>query len=139
MTPQIKTQVLGISLAAATAMGCVAYEKLVKSQPYWFVGLMSMCAFIPFVIISTCVPSLNRTQQIPISKWWLTVFLMSGITGPIWYWITRQKSVLVGAIFEVKYIAILVLCAVLAGSKQVTPYTILGAGLAMASIYFISK
>ncbi len=133
MSEQIKIQWIGLSLALATAF---AYERLCKSYSYFIVGFLVSATYVPFWVSSKFVQS---KQSEPCSKWWVFIFVLSGITGPLWYWLTSTKNVLTGAVFEVKYIAILVLCSVLAGSKEVTVYTVVGAILAMASIYFISK
>lgn len=135
---QLKIQILGILLAVTTAIGCIAYERMVKGSPYFFVGLMVSLSYIPFWVASYYFQT-PPTDNIPYSKWWNLVFILSGCTGPLWYWLTREKCVLTGAVFEVKYIAVLVLFSVFIGSKGITPYTVLGACLAMASIYFISK
>jgi|ERR1035437_981497 drug/metabolite transporter (DMT)-like permease len=135
---QLVTQIVGIALALTTAIGCIAYEKLVKGSSYFFVGAMVSLSYIPFWLSSLLFKN-DETNNIPYNKWWLLVFLLSGCTGPFWYWLTREKCVLTGAVFEVKYIAVLVLFSIFMGSKGITTYTVLGAILAMASIYFISK
>lgn len=135
---QLKIQILGILLAVTTAIGCIAYERMVKGSSYFFVGLMVSLSYIPFWISSLLFQK-TPNDNISYNKWWVVVFLLSGCTGPLWYWLTREKCVLTGAVFEVKYIAVLVLFSIFIGAKGVTPYTVLGALLAMASIYFISK
>lgn len=137
MNPQIKVQIFGIMLAVSTAFGCIAYEKIVKTQSFFVVGLLAMAAYLPFCIFSPIFQPSFKSE--PVNKWWIVLYLASGCTGPLWYWITKTKTVLTGAIFEVKYIAVLVICSILIGEKGITAYTVLGAFLAMASIYFISK
>lgn len=137
MNQQIKVPIFGIMLAVSTALGCIAYEKIVKTQSFLTVGLLAMLAYLPFCLGAPAFQTNFKPE--PVNKWWIVLYLASGCTGPLWYWLTRTKTVLVGAIFEVKYIAVLVLFSILIGEKGVTAYTVLGALLAMASIYFISK
>jgi drug/metabolite transporter (DMT)-like permease len=132
---------MGLSLAVATAVGCVAYERLVKSLSYTTVGLIiSLDAFI-FTTAYTVwngLPASDletlRTLKLP-----LTIFIASGITSPLWYFITRKQSVMAGSIYEVKYIVILAVVYILFGSEKMTWNTALGVLMAMCSIYFISK
>ena len=137
MNQQIKTQAFGLLLAATTAIGCIAYEKIVKTSSYFFVGFLVSLSYIPFWLGSRFVQHPEPNQNLD-SKW-VVIFLLSGCTGPLWYWITRTKTVLTGAVFEVKYIGLLVIASIIIGEKGVTSYTIIGAILAIFSVYFISK
>ena len=137
MNQQIKTQVFGLLLAATTAIGCIAYEKMAKTSSYFFVGFLVSLSYIPFWVASRFVQHPEPSQKLDTK--WIVIFLLSGCTGPLWYWITRTKTVLTGAVFEVKYIGLLVIASIIIGEKGVTAYTVIGAILAMCSIYFISK
>lgn len=137
MNEQLKIQLIGLGLAISTAIGCVAYEKIVKSSSYLFVGFLVSLSYVPFWVTSILFQS--RSNYKPINKIWIIIFIISGCTGPLWYWLTRTKNVLTGATFEIKYIGILVVCSILLGEKDITINTIIGVLFAMASIYFISR
>jgi drug/metabolite transporter (DMT)-like permease len=137
MNQQIKIQIFGLSLAIATAIGCVAYEKIVKTQSFLVTASLCAIAYFPFAVSSVFFQKGFKSE--PLNKWWIVIFIASGCTGPLWYWITRTKTVLTSSVFEIKYIAILVLFSIFMGEKGVTLNTVFGAFLAMGSIYFISK
>lgn len=137
MSSQLQVQLLGILLAITTAIGCIAYEKLVKSSGYFFVGFLGSVSCMPFWIGARFIQTIEHHTI--CNKWWIFIYLVSGITGPLWYWITKTRTVLTSSIFEVKYIVILTIFSIFIGEKGVTSYTILGGFLAIASIYFISK
>lgn len=134
---QIKTQAIGLALAASTAIGCVAYEKIVKTSSYFTTGLLVSLSYLPFWAASRFFQSQECESRCDAK--WIVIFLASGCTGPMWYWLTKTKTVLTGAVFEVKYIAILVISSIVIGEKGVTAYTVIGSIMAMLSIYFISK
>src|SRR5574343_18023 len=129
---QIKMQVFGLLLAATTAIGCIAYEKIVKSSSYFFTGFLASLSYIPFWVASRFVQHPEPNEK--LDGKWVVIFLLSGCTGPLWYWITRTKTVLTGAVFEVKYIGILMVASIIIGEKGVTANIIIGAVLAMFSI-----
>lgn len=65
--------------------------------------------------------------------------MVSGATGPIWYSITKKQGLMVGSIYEIKYVIVLGLFYSFTGAKPFTANTIIGVALAIGSIYFISK
>lgn len=142
MSVEIETQMLGIALAVFTAVGCLAYERLVKSLPY-----TSVCFFVwlEYFWIWLCLVIFGKDQAIPdvgywkSQKWTIFIFLFCGLTSPLWYWLVRRHSVLVGGVFEIKYIVILGLLAAVAGEQKPTINTWIGSFLAILSVYFISK
>ena len=142
MSPELNTQLYGIGLAILTAVGCIAYERLVKSLPY-----TSVCFFVwmEYFWIWICLLIFQNDSAVPeisywkANKWAITIFLLSGLTSPLWYWIVRRYSVLVGGVFEIKYIIILGILAVLFGQQKPTVNTWVGTILAILSVYFISK
>lgn len=69
----------------------------------------------------------------------ITIFILSGTTTIIWYLITKKQGVMVGSIYEVKYIVMLALIYILFGENKFTLNTVVGITLALGSIYFISK
>jgi len=142
MSSELKTQLLGLSLGTLTAVGCLAYERLVKSLPYssvcFFVWLEYFWIWFLLLLFGNdrAVPELSYWKSF---KWPIIIFLISGFTSPLWYWLTRKHSVLVGGVFEIKYIIILAILAIIFGEQKPTINTWIGAILAIMSIYFISK
>jgi hypothetical protein len=108
MSPQTQSQILGILLAVTTAIGCLAYERLVKSYSYFTVGLFVSLSYIPFWLAALFFDNDAKSDfsHLSVNKWWILLFFLSGITGPLWYIITRKQSVMVGAIYEIKYIVV---------------------------------
>ncbi len=141
MSPQVKSQVLGLSLGAATAIGCLAYERIVKNFSYFTVGFIGCLAYVPFFTLSLLWDSQLRADVSKLGqfKWPIIIFLASGVTSPIWYLITRKQSVMVGGIYEIKYILMLALFYIFFGENKMTANTFIGICCAVASVYFISK
>jgi drug/metabolite transporter (DMT)-like permease len=142
MSEELKTQILGILLAIMTAVGCIGYERLVKSLPYksllffvWF-QYFWIWLILLFVQKGPIIPSFSYWKQY---KWPIIILLVSGVTSPLWYWLTRKHSILVSGVFEIKYIIILGILAVIFGEQKPTINTWIGAFLAILSVYFISK
>lgn len=135
------SQILGISLAVTTALGCIAYERLVKSCGYGLVGMLVSLSYLPFwatFVVIDGYDSLNLRNL--KGQWmWCFLFLFSGITGPLWYQITRHQSVMTGAIYEVKYIVVMIVIYAALGTQKVTVNTVIGFCLALGSVYFVSK
>jgi drug/metabolite transporter (DMT)-like permease len=138
---QVKSQALGLSLAVLTAVGCLAYEKITKSFSYFTVGLLAASAYVPFFITALLWDNQVKADFAKLSqhKGAIIVYLLSGATGPIWYLITKNQSVMVGAIYELKYILMLALFYIFFGDKPMTTNTVIGITFAVASVYFISK
>ena len=143
MSPQIKSSLLGFSLALTTALGCIAYEKLVKN--FSIAVVMSICVvfYIPFIIyyffFQNLGSELKQVLTTPAYKWYMMLYLVTWITTPIWYVITRNQSVMAGSIYEAKYIVLLAVIYWIFGSRPMTWNLITGMILALASIYFVSK
>lgn len=138
---QWQLQALGLSLAAVTAFGCIAYERLVKGMSYFTVGALVSLSYIPFWLASLYwSPNVSQDfSKLKDFKWSIVVFILSGATGPIWYYITRSENVVTGAVFELKYIFLLVVFYTVFGTTKLSWNTVVGALLAAASIYFITK
>jgi len=141
VTDQIRSQVLGLSLAVVTAVGCLAYERLVKAYSYFTVGLFVSLSYLPFWLLSLCWTNTVKedVRTLSANPGWIIIFLLSGLTGPLWYSITRKQSMLVGAGYEVKYIVILAIGYLLFGKTTPSWYTLIGVCFALLSVYFISK
>lgn len=141
MNAQVKSQVLGISLAIATAFGALAYARLVKSFTFFTVGLLACSAYIPFFVASLYFDSRVRDDisRLKDNRWAILLFLASGVTSPIWYLITKEQNLMVSAVYEIKYVVILALFYIFFGDKQMNLNTCVGIAFAVTSVYFISK
>ncbi len=146
MTDQFKSQLLGISLALATAIGCIAYEKLVKSYSFSVI-LASKIIFAVVMMVGILFMSgtgetmsdFSRLLQDKKAIMWFVVFLLMEVTAIFWFYITKKQSVMVGSIYELKYIIILALIYIFLGDAKFTTNTVIGIALALSSVYFISK
>ena len=143
MSEELKTQILGIFLAIMTAVGCLGYERLVKTLPYkslaffvWFQYCWIWLMLIIFQRNGSPIPPFSYWKE---HKWAIFTLLISGVTSPLWYWITQKHSVLVSGVFEMKYIIILGILSVFFGEQKPTMNTWIGAFLAILSVYFISR
>ena len=61
------------------------------------------------------------------------------ITSVCWFYITKNEGVMVGSIYEIKYIVIMALIYIVFGESKFTWNMAIGVSLALGSIYFISK
>jgi drug/metabolite transporter (DMT)-like permease len=142
MTDQAKIQLAGLMLAVTTAAGCLAYERLVKNLHYVTVGFLSSVAFMPFWVTAYLikVPSIRSDlSKLNEHKLAVAVFCLSGCTSLFWYFVTRNRSVMVGALFEIKYIVVLALFYIFFGVGRMTWNVLAGSILAALSVYLISK
>lgn len=145
MIPQIKSQLLGVSLAISTAIGCIAYERLVKSFSLRVILIVCFLFYIPlfltlfFINPKESISEIGNAFTLKEYKWPIFLYWITWITTPIWFWITKKQGVMVGSIYEVKYIIILGLFYVFLGKQLMTWNVIIGIFLALCSIYFISK
>ena len=142
----LKSQLFGVLLALATAIGCIFYEKIVHN--FSFVTMMliivvecSLLAMIGLIIF----PNELKQDYINLlsleTKYWIPiiVYICTGVTSICWYLITKNQGVMVGSIYEVKYIVILAVLYIMFGDNKFTINTGIGLLLALSSIYFISK
>lgn len=128
-------------MGAATAIGCLAYERIVKNFSFFTVGFLACLAYVPFFLGSLCFENNVRDDfsRLLGHRWAILIFLASGITGPCWYLITKSQSMMVAGIYEIKYILMLALFYIFFGDKPMTVNTFVGICFAVASVYFISK
>ncbi len=142
---QLHSQILGISLAVATAIGCIAYEKLVKNFSFGIIILLAALFYVPMLIgiifydKATFGADLTRLIHDKTFLICAVIYVLMWITTPLWYIITRNQGVLVSSIYEVKYIVVLAVFYLFLGDRSFTIYTAAGIFCALASIYFISK
>lgn len=59
--------------------------------------------------------------------------------GVSWWYITKEQNVMIGSIYELKYIVILALFYIFFGDSKFTLNTGIGISLSIMGIYFISK
>jgi drug/metabolite transporter (DMT)-like permease len=142
MSNQTQMQGFGLALAVATAFGCVAYERLVKNFSYPFVALFVATSYIPPFLVALYLKPGSLSEEaskLTSHRWSLLVYYLSGITSVLWYVVTRKQGVVVGALFEVKYIVVLALFYICFGDGRLSWNVVAGVALAGASIYLISK
>lgn len=142
----LKSQLLGLALGLITAIGCIFYEKLVHHFSLLgivAIKIMEAIFILLLVLIFTPTTELSKDYTIlsttPKLYTAITIFILSGTTTIIWYLITKKQGVMVGSIYEVKYIVMLALIYILFGENKFTLNTVVGITLALGSIYFISK
>jgi hypothetical protein len=142
---QLQSQILGITLAITTAIGCIFYGKLVKNFSLGIIALLAIVFYIPLLIgvifysketFTTDILKLVHNKTFLL---YALVYVLTWATVPLWFVITKHQGVLVGSIYEVKYIIILSLFYIFWGDRNITVYTVLGVICALLSIYFISK
>ena len=144
MTP-LQSQFLGLALGLATAVGCIFYEKLVHNFSYitlWFFVVLDVCLFrlIGLFFFKNDLAADYQKFTSDSKYWiWLLIYVFTGVTGMLWYKITKDSGVMVGSIYEVKYIVMLSLLYIMFGDQKFTLNTAVGVAFALGSIYFISK
>lgn len=140
-----KSQILGMSLALATSIGCIAYERLVKTYSFGIIIILSLLFYIPALFACWCYEGKQITTDVvhlvTHKNFWFAAiaYSMTWITTPIWYIITKRQGVMVGSIYEVKYIVMLALIYIFIGENKMSINTYIGIGLALSSIWFISR
>lgn len=144
MESQFNLQVIGILLAVITAMGCIAYEKMVNSFSYCTVVMFVVLSYFPFFIISIfsnnqLMSDLSKIKESTSLKWSIFIFMISGATSYCWYYITKIKGVMVGGVFEMKFLLILALFYIICGTNPMTTNVIIGLIFSLLGIYFITK
>lgn len=124
-----------------TTIGCLAYERLAKNLSYFTVGSLVCLSYIPFACGAFWLNNDIAHDRLKFwgLKWWIIVYILSGVTSPLWYFITRQQSVLAGATYEFKYIVVLAFFYALFGDNKMSWNMVLGLALAVLSVYFVSK
>lgn len=141
----LKSQLLGLSLGLATAIGCIFYEKIVSHFSYLtfiiiFITELILLGLIAFFFFDNDLAKDYQkfTSDIKYSLWTIA-YMLTGITSLIWYVITKNQGVMTSSIYEVKYIVIMALIYIIFGENKFTWNTAIGVMLALGSIYFISK
>ncbi len=139
------SQILGISLAVTTAIGCIAYEKLVKNFSFGIIIFLAVIFYVPVLLgiafydKATFGADITKLIHDKTFLTYAAIYVLAWVTTPLWYVITKNQGVLVGSIYEVKYIVVLAVFYIFFGDRGFTPYTAAGLLCALLSIYFISK
>jgi drug/metabolite transporter (DMT)-like permease len=141
----LKSQILGISLALSTAIGCIFYEKIVQNFSYLFFLMIWLCEGLTLFILGSLIfkndilGDFHKFQS--DSKYWIwaLLYVATCITSLLWYEITRNQNVMVSSIYEIKYIVMMAILYILFGDNRFTLNTFIGLVFAIISIYFISK
>jgi drug/metabolite transporter (DMT)-like permease len=145
MSPQVKSQMLGLALASSTAVGCIAYERLVKAFSLRVVIVVCLLFYIPLLVTmflwepGLAWKELREAFSSSRYAWSIFLYWVTFVTTPLWYMITRKQNVMVGSTYEVKYIIILGLMYVFLGSRPLSWNVVIGVVLALCSIWFISR
>lgn len=144
MTP-LKSQVLGLSLSLATAIGCIFYEKIVHNFSYLTFLILVTIEFIILGVIAyfffdndlaSDLKKFTSDIKYPI---WTLIYICTGVTSLLWYTLTKDQGVMVSSTYEMKYIVIMALIYIVFGENKFTWNTAIGVSLAIGSVYFISK
>jgi hypothetical protein len=142
---QLQSQILGILLAIITALGCISYEKLVKNFSFGIIILLATLFYVPVLVgmflysKGTLGAEVVKLVHDRTFLMYAAFYVLTWITVPLWYVITKNQGVLVSSIYEVKYIVVLAIFYLLWGDRNITVYTAAGLVCALMSIYFISK
>ncbi len=145
MTEQVKSQILGLGLAFATAIGCIFFEKLSKNFSKLTFMIIKITESLILCAIAATFFSKNIQSEYTLMtssiKYPLYVvgYIATGVTTILWFTISKNQDVMVSSIYEVKYIIMLAVIYILFGEEKFTVNTLLGVVLALCSIYFISK
>ncbi len=142
MNDAIKSQIQGLSLAMFTAVGCLAYERIVKESRYCSIVFLNAAFYGPLLVGMLTLGArqeIYRICTIPSLKWWALIYFITSITGPLWFVITKKQSVMAGSLYEVKYILILALFYVMVGQSRLTLNLAIACVCALASVYFVSR
>jgi drug/metabolite transporter (DMT)-like permease len=139
MSPQVISQLLGVALAVITAAGCLAYERLAQAYSYFWVGMLVSLSYAIFWIASLPLQSNAVRPNLWEHRWAIVVFLLSGATGPIWYYVARKQGILVASTYEMKYVVVLGIFYMFFGEHRVTPTAAMGVIFAVLSVICLSK
>lgn len=140
----LKSQALGLCLGLSTAIGCVLYEKLVVRLSYMTMAGIFLAEYLLFGLAFGLLFKNDLTKDYqalsePKLGLYAILYILTGITSPIWYYITRQQGVMVSSLYEVKYVVMLAILYWMFGVHKLTPNLVAGTLLALASIYCISR
>lgn len=137
----MRTVLLGGLLSLSTAIGCIFYGRLVKSHPFL---VMAILRSLESIIIIPIAFWMCRNEQI---EWAAiktgtfalntSIYLLTAITAPLWYMLTRETDVAVASSFEGTYVFILILFGILGGLEAFTWRYAVGCTLMFAGIAIV--
>lgn len=138
---------MGLVLASATAVGCVAYGHLCKSVSWLFIGLLTLVFFAPLGIyailssegrsaFSADLSAVSSSRSLIVAS---VIYVITWATSPIWYYLTYRKGVMASSIYELKYVAILAVFYWLIGDRPFSANLAIGSALSVCSLFFISR
>lgn len=104
---------LGLLLSLLTAIGCVSYEKLVKAHGYSVILVLNLGYMAIYLIVMLAfakpVDDIKHFCDTPGSWKHGTVYVLTGATSIIWFWLTKRTNVASSSVFEIAYVPFLVL------------------------------
>jgi len=142
---QLKSQILGITLALLTGIGTIAYEKIAKNFSY---SIIVIGLFIEALILlitnlvfmdSNFKSDLTKITSEPKYLIWLFLWVITAVTSILWYIITSKQSAMTASLYEVKFIICMAFIYILFGENKFTWDTAIGTVLTIIAVYFISK
>lgn len=142
---QLKSQILGISLAILTGIGCIAYEKIAKNFSY---SMVIVGWSIEFAILIVCnlifmksdlKSDIVKMSAEPRYVLWLLLWAGTAVTSLLWYIITLKQGAMTASLYEVKFIICMAFIYIMFGEMKFTINTAIGTVLTLVAIYFISK
>ena len=140
-----KSQILGLLLAFATAIGCIFYERLAKVISYsslmiiYGIELSLLYTIGGLFMGFSFKEDIQKMANKPVLMLFAFGYILTGITSVCWYLITKNQSVMAGSIYEVKYIVMMAFIYALVGQNKITGNLLIGLLLALASVYFVGK
>lgn len=132
----------GILLAVVTTLGCLVYERIVKSYAFWFIILLQWIytTIYAFVFVVANAKSVVRTVFAMDGRAWAcsTCYVLSSVTIPLWFLITRRSNVAAGGVYEIAYLPLLLLTYSLLGSSSLSVRFYIGASMVIIGVVLIS-
>lgn len=139
----MQSQLLGIALAVLTAIGCIAYERLVKAYSFGVILALALAFYAPWLAGIVCLNgrALGRDLVAMTTEhpWSALVYWATFLTVPIWFIITKRQGVLAGGIYEMKYLVVLAVGYAIFGARGITTNIVIGLILALMSVWFVSR
>lgn len=142
---QLKSQILGLSLALLTAIGTIGYERVVKKFSYAVVVIGLSCELILLILFYSLFMNGNIKEDCQKlfttsgSIGWFLLWVGSAFTSVLWYQLTKYQGVMTASLYEVKFIVVLAVIYACFGANKFSINTLIGMVLTLLAIYFISK
>ena len=131
--------IFGILLSLITAISCIAYERAVKDlgaiAPILNGVFMSLIMLITALFIGRDSVKLTSATLKNVYLW---IYLASGVTTPLWFYITKRYTVALGATYEISYFVLLIAAYAMFGVQKLTLNFIFGSLLVIAGLIFVT-